>query len=203
VARALDLVGERWALLVVRELLFGPKRFGDLVRGLPGLSPNVLSQRLRELERDGLLRHCVTGPPSGVRGYELTERGLELEHVLTALGRWGSGVDPTSEAELSVDALALALRTTFRPDAAAGLLAWIELWVGTDRLALAVIDERLTVRRGGLDDPDAVLQAGVRTLRELAFRGRSLDDAVAAGEAVLTGNRSAAAKVLACFADRS
>src|SRR5665809_166028 len=86
-AHALDLVGERWALLVVRELVLGPKRFTDLKTGLPNASPNVLSQRLRELEEDGVVRRRKLPPPAAARVYELTEWGLELEPVLSALGR--------------------------------------------------------------------------------------------------------------------
>src|ERR687893_724201 len=87
IARALDVVGERWALLVVRELMFGPKRFVDLHRGLSGMSHNVLSQRLRELEDAGVVTRRVLGPPARIRAYELTPRGRDLEPVLIALGR--------------------------------------------------------------------------------------------------------------------
>src|SRR5919205_66330 len=88
IARALDLVGERWALLVVRELLLGPKRFTDLRAGLPHVSPDVLAQRLRELEQAGVLRRGTLPPPAASRIYELTGRGRELEPVVLALGRW-------------------------------------------------------------------------------------------------------------------
>src|SRR3954452_10567314 len=90
IARALDAVGERWALLVVRELLLGPKRFTDLRAGLPTLGPDVLAQRLRDLEAAGIVARRTLPPPAGSRVYELTERGQELEPVLLALGRWGS-----------------------------------------------------------------------------------------------------------------
>src|SRR5215218_2135628 len=90
VARALDRVGERWALLIVRELLLGPKRFTDLKGGLPNASPNVLSQRLRELEESGVLHWRKLPPPSGATVYELTPWGRELESVVVALARWGS-----------------------------------------------------------------------------------------------------------------
>src|ERR1700685_3017592 len=93
IARALDLVGERWALLVVRELLLGPKRFTDLRAGLPKVSADVLSQRLRELERIGAVQRRKLPPPAGVQVYELTDWGRELEPVLLALGRWGSRTD--------------------------------------------------------------------------------------------------------------
>ena len=90
VARALDIVGERWALLVVRELLLGPKRFTDLRAGLPHVGPDVLAQRLRDLEQSGIVRRGTLPPPAGSRIYELTERGRELEPVVIALGRFGS-----------------------------------------------------------------------------------------------------------------
>src|SRR5215210_5774175 len=90
VARALDLVGERWALLVVRELVLGPKRFTDLRAGLPRLSTDVLAQRLRELEAAGVVRRRKLPPPSGARVYELTEWGQDLEPLVIGLGRWGS-----------------------------------------------------------------------------------------------------------------
>ena len=115
VARALDAVGERWALLVVRELLLGPKRFADLHRGLGGMSQNVLSQRLRDLEHAGVVRRRRLGPPAAVSVYELTERGADLEPVLMALGRWGREQPLDGAEAFSTDALMLALRTTFDP----------------------------------------------------------------------------------------
>jgi DNA-binding HxlR family transcriptional regulator len=113
VARALDLVGERWALLIIRELLLGPKRFSDLSRGLPGISQNVLSQRLRGLEHAGIVRRGRLGPPAGVSAYELTDLGARLEPVLLALAGWGSRLPLEVSAELSTDALILALRLSF------------------------------------------------------------------------------------------
>src|SRR3954469_17558802 len=91
IARALDVVGERWALLVVREMLLGPKRFTDLRAGLPKLGPDILSQRLRDLEEAGIVRRGKLPPPAASRVYELTEWGQELEPVLMALGRGGGG----------------------------------------------------------------------------------------------------------------
>src|SRR5919202_518872 len=112
-AHALDLVGERWALLVVRELLLGPKRFTDLRAGLPHASPNVLSQRLRELEDAGVVTRGTLPPPAASRIYELTDWGRGLEPVIIALGDWGSR-SPHRKPGLgmSVDCHALALKTT-------------------------------------------------------------------------------------------
>ena len=114
VARALDIVGERWALLVVRELLLGPKRFTDLRAGLPHVGPDILAQRLRELEQSGIVRRGTLPPPAGSRIYELTERGRELEPIVVALGRFGSVAPfPPGEAQIGVDAVVIALKSLF------------------------------------------------------------------------------------------
>src|SRR5216683_1612651 len=118
IARALDGVGDRWAILVIRELIFGPKRFLQLRSGLRSVSPNVLSQRLRDLEDAGIVRRGVLDPPASVAIYELTERGRALEPILLELGRWGSQEPVTTSSELSVNALLLALKAAFDPAAA-------------------------------------------------------------------------------------
>src|SRR2546430_1222281 len=115
IARALDAVGDRWALLVARELIFGPKRFLQLRQGLRGVSPNVLSQRLRDLEAADIVRRDMLDPPAEVAVYELTASGRALEPVLLELGRWGSQQPMTSAGELSVSALLIALETVFDP----------------------------------------------------------------------------------------
>jgi len=199
VARALDAIGERWALLVVRELLLGPKRFSALHRGLGAASQNVLAQRLRELEAAGIVRRRRLGPPAGSWAYELTEEGAGLEPVLIALGRWGRNEPLTAEAELSVDALMLALKTTFDPVAAGDLEASLDLQVDDDRLEVTVAGGRLSVTRASAKDPDATLRASVPTLRELAFRKRRLDAAVAAGDAAIDGDRATVQRLLDAF----
>jgi DNA-binding HxlR family transcriptional regulator len=188
IARALDLVGERWALLVVRELLLGPKRFTDLRAGLPGASPNVLSQRLRELERAGIVRRRKLGPPASVWVYELTDRGLELEPVLLELGRWGSRSPAKHAAELSVNALIIALKTMFDPHAADGLQATYELRLGEERFRVHVTDGHMDLTRGNADEPDAIIESDVATLRSLVFSGRQLDEAVHSGDLKLEGD---------------
>ncbi len=141
-AHALDLVGERWALLVVRELLLGPKRFTDLRAGLPGVSPNVLAQRLREFEQAGVVRRRKLPPPAASRVYELTEWGLELEPVIVGLGRWGArSPSKPRDAALGVDSLVLSFRTMFDPRAAQELKASYELRLGED-VFRAVVDRR-------------------------------------------------------------
>jgi DNA-binding HxlR family transcriptional regulator len=199
VARALDAVGERWALLVVRELLLGPKRFSALHRGLGAASQNVLAQRLRELEAAGVVRRRRLGPPAGSWVYELTEQGSELEPVLIALGRWGRDRPMTAEAELSVDALVLALKTTFDPVAAGDLEASLDLHVDDDQFEVAVTGGRLSITRASARDPDAMLRTDAPTLRELAFRKRRLDDAAAAGDVAVDGDGAALQRLLDAF----
>lgn len=202
IARALDLIGERWALLVVRELLFGPKRFADLHRGLPGMSQNVLTQRLRELEQSGVLTRRRGLPPATGWVYELTDRGRDLEPVLLALGRWGSPLPPRpdSAGELSPDALVVALRTTFDPMAAAGLHATVQLHLPGDAFVLTVHSERLEAVRG--DGPaDATLAGTVRTVQNLVFDKQRLDGAILSGDAHVNGDTALLIRFLATFDD--
>lgn len=202
IARALDIVGERWALLVVRELLFGPKRFADLHRGLPGMSQNVLTQRLRELEESGVLTRRRSLPPASGLVYELTDRGRGLEPVLLALGRWGSPLQPGPESasELSPDALVVALRTTFDPPAAGGLDGVVQLELPTDAFVLTVHDAQLEVARGQVA-ADAVLTCSVRTIQDLVFDARSLEDATHTGDATVEGDIVFLKRLLGVFDD--
>jgi DNA-binding HxlR family transcriptional regulator len=200
IARALDLIGERWALLVVRELLLGPKRFTDLRAGLPHVSPDVLSQRLRELERDGIVQRRTLAPPAGARVYELTDRGMELEPVILALGRWGSTAPfPPGDARLGVDSAILALRTLFDPSAADGLSASYELRFGEQRFHARVADGRLEVARGAADDPDASIETDTGTLSALLWHGRRLPEALRARDIAIEGSRPAVERFLRLF----
>ena len=200
IARALDLVGERWALLVVRELVLGPKRFTDLQAGLPRLSPDVLAQRLRELEDAGVVHRRTLPPPAGSRVYELTAWGLELEPVLLTLGRWGSRAPfPPGDAPLGVDALMLALPTRFDASRAAGLRASLELRLGRDRFHARVHDGRLELDRAGAERPDAVVESEPAALSEVLWHGRSLAEAERAGAIRLDGSRAAVRRFLKLF----
>jgi DNA-binding HxlR family transcriptional regulator len=200
VARALDIVGERWALLVVRELLLGPKRFTDLRAGLPHVGPDVLAQRLRELEQSEIVRRATLPPPAGSRVYELTERGRELEPVVLALGRFGSVAPvPPGDARIGVDAVVIALKTLFDPTAADGLTASYELRLGEQRFALDVADDRLGVQRGGAPAADATIETDPGTLATVLWHGRALDEARRAGDVAIEGDRRAVARLLRLF----
>jgi DNA-binding HxlR family transcriptional regulator len=200
VARALDQVGERWALLVVRELLFGPKRFTDLREGLPNVSPDVLSQRLRELEGAGIVRRRRLAPPAGSRVYELTDRGLELEPVVLALGRWGSRAPvPPGDARIGIDSTMIALRTLFDSSAADGLNANYELRFGDHRFRARVADGRLELARGDAEAPDAIIATDPGTLSALLWQGRRLAQALSSGDVEVEGDRRAATRFLSLF----
>jgi len=200
VARGLDLVGERWALLVVRELLLGPKRFTDLRGGLPGASPNVLSQRLRDLEEAGVVQRGTLPPPAASRIYELTEWGRGLEDVILALGNWGvRSPSLPREAGMSVDCHMLALRTLFDPEAADGLDASYQLRVDGQRFRARVCDGRFELSRGTLEDPDATITTDSDTLTALLWAGRKLDEARRAGDIEVAGDEKAVARFLLLF----
>src|SRR5688572_8775400 len=169
IARALDVVGERWALLIVRELVFGPKRFTDL-RAALGASPNVLTQRLGELEAAGVVqRRSAGGAP-----YELSDWGRELHPILLQLGRWGARAQHRPVAELGVDALLLALESTFLPRNAAELRASYELRLGEERFTVDIANESIDIQRGSPRQPDAIIETDPATLRALVFGDRKL-----------------------------
>ena len=200
VARALDLVGERWALLVVRELLLGPKRFTDLRTGLPHVSADILAQRLRELEESGIVRRGKLPPPAGSRIYELTERGQELEPIILALGRFGSVAPfPPGEAEIGVDAVVVALKSLFSASAADGLGASYELRLGEQHFSVRVGDGRLEVTRGSAAAPDAIIESDPGTLATVLWHGRKVEEARRAGDLAIEGDLRAVKRFLALF----
>ncbi len=200
IARALDVVGERWALLVVRELLLGPKRFTDLRAGLPHVSPDVLAQRLRELEASGVVLRRTLAPPAASRVYELTSRGRELEPVVLALGRWGSTAPfPEAEAALGADATALALKTLFDGAAAGDLDAGYELRLGADSFRIRVADGEMELARGSADAPDATVATDPGTLAEVLWHGRPQSEAEQAQQLKISGSRAAARRLLTLF----
>jgi DNA-binding HxlR family transcriptional regulator len=161
VARALDLIGERWALLVVRELVLGPKRFTDLRQGLPGIATNVLSLRLRQLERDGVVTRRRLPPPAPAQVYELTEHGRELVPIMLALGRWGASTmgQRLPDQAIRAEWLAVALKAFFDSEAAAGLNATIGLDLDGARFTLRLDDGRLDVTPGGNGPVDLLIAA--------------------------------------------
>ena len=165
ITRGLELVGERWALLIVRDLLVGPRRYGELAAGLPRIPSNILAARLKELQEGGVLRRV---PHSRVILYELTPYGRELEPVVLALGAWGFKAmgDPREEQVITPDSMTMALRTAFRPQVAASLPATAyEAHVGPADLLIRVDGPALDVTRGdGLADLAFAAGPGIRRL---------------------------------------
>ncbi|MEK8108957.1 winged helix-turn-helix transcriptional regulator [Micromonospora sp. M12] len=194
----MDIVGERWALLVVRELVFGPKRFGDLRAGLPRASQNVLSQRLRELEQSGIVRRVQLGPPASVHAYELTERGQQLEPTLIELSRWGRPargagrrdehrrVHAAAQGPLSASGRHAGDRST----PVAG---------GHRRLRGGRVSEGISVARGRSGQVDVTVTGTVNALLDLMFGGTPLRSAVTAGEIEVHGDSAAAERFFPLF----
>ena len=169
IARALDAVGERWALLIVRELLYGPKRFSDL-RAALGASPNVLSQRLDELEASGVVARRISGGAL----YELSPWGRELHPILLQIGGWGAKSGDRPQGELTVDALMAALETTFRTERAPDADATVELRLDDDRFTAELRAGRLAITRGTPRQADAVVECEAAVLRAVVFGDRKL-----------------------------
>lgn len=199
VARGLDVVGERWALLVARELVLGPKRFTDLQSGLPSASPNVLAQRLRELEAAGAVRRAQLPPPAASQVYELTEWGAELGPMLAQLGAWGARSPVPPAGPMSVDSHVLALPALFDAKAAAGFGGTFGLRFGKDRFAVTVGNGSIELERGEATDPDAVLTTGLATFRALLWEGLRPAEAKSSGDAAIEGDTRALGRFLRLF----
>lgn len=200
-AYALDLVGERWALLVVRELLLGPKRFTDLRAGLPHASTNILSDRLRELEHNAIVSRRKLPPPAGSTVYELTEWGRELEPVVTQLGAWGarSPIPPDSQ-EIGPDSIVLALGSLFDPEAAGDLSASYNLQVGEDRFRVEIGAGEVHLERGAADDPEvSLIFLDAPTTAAVLTGQLDFEQALASGALRVGGSKQAAKRVLRLF----
>ncbi len=199
-AHALDLVGDRWALLVVRELIFGPKRFSDLRSGLPGISANVLAQRLEELDAAGVLRRRRLPPPAAAQVYELTAWGRESEPIFQALGRWAArspAHDPT--LPFSTASLLLSLRTMLDPGRAEGIDARVGLRVGGETFLAGIAGGRIEIEAGPLDGADAVFAGTAPAIAGAVYGGRKLVDLEAEGALRVEGDRALAGWFVTLF----
>jgi DNA-binding HxlR family transcriptional regulator len=199
-AHALDLVGERWALLVMRELMLGPKRFSDLRADLPGISANVLTQRLEGLEASGLLVRRKLPPPSSTQVYELTQWGYEAEPIVQSLGRWAArspAHDPT--LPISGTSIILSFRTMFDGERAKGMKASIGLRLGTEVFSGTIAGGRLDIGRGDPEGADFIFTGTAPALAAAVYGGQSLEALAAAGALRLEGDRSLAERFLGLF----
>lgn len=190
IAQALDLVGERWALLVVRDLVLGPKRFTDLQADLPGIATNVLVARVRELERNGIVHRRALPPPAAVTVYELTQYGRELEPVLLALGRWGAASlgTPRSEQCIRSGWIGVAMRAYSVPEASAGIRASVELRLEDAVLNVRLDDGAVTVGNGPIEDPSLIVEAASLTLLALLRRIAPAEELIGQGRLRVVGD---------------
>jgi DNA-binding HxlR family transcriptional regulator len=198
VARALDLVGERWTLMIVRELVLGPKRFTDLRTGLPSLGPDVLAQRLKDLDSAGLIAKRVLPPPSGARVYELTPLGRRLEPVVMALGDFGSNLPVPTDGEMrmSFDSHILSLRTLFTPSDLSGR---VQLVLDERPFAATVEGEDFEIEAGEHTLPDATITGDPGVLIGVAHGRIALEDALAEGSLRFDGDEDVARRFLTLF----
>jgi DNA-binding HxlR family transcriptional regulator len=158
-ARALELIGERWSVLVIRDLLLSPKRFSDLQHTLPRIQHSILASRLSELEIAGVIQRRPAAASDSAALYELTPYGRDLEPILLDLGIWGARSlgDPGPEDAFSVDIAILALHAAFRPELAQGIHLSFELRFGELVINARVDDGALAVREGGVAEADLVI----------------------------------------------
>lgn len=174
-AHALDLIGDRWALLVLRELMMGPRRFSGLKRDLPGISANVLTQRLGELEERGLVRKSKLPPPASVQVYEATGWGLEARGVMGDLGKWAARSplhDPT--LPMSHVSAMLSLETMLDPELSAGLEARIGFRLGDVEYVGRLANGRLRIERGDTAGCDVLFSAAPAALVGVVYGGAPL-----------------------------
>jgi DNA-binding HxlR family transcriptional regulator len=199
-AHALDLVGERWALLVMRELMLGPKRFSDLRADLPGISANVLTQRLEGLEAAGVLARRKLPPPASAQVYELTPWGYESEPIFQALGRWAAR-SPEHDPSLPLSAVSLFLsfRTMLDPERARGLVARIGFRIGAGIFVAGLNDGTIEVGRGSVDDADVVLIGEAPAIAAAVYGGQPLGMLEAAGMLTVEGDRALAERFITLF----
>ncbi|TRW14615.1 winged helix-turn-helix transcriptional regulator [Glacieibacterium frigidum] len=199
-AHALDLVGERWALLVMRELMLGPRRFGDLRSGLPGISANTLTQRLDGLIAHGIVRRERLPPPASAPVYALTEWGYESEPVFTVLGRWAARSphhDPT--LPFSAASLLLSLRAMFDPGRAGGLRMTVGFRIGEETYRATIANGAIETERGSVEGADFVVEGEARDIAGWIYGGVPLADLEAAGALRVTGDRALASSLSGLF----
>jgi len=182
VAHSLDLIGDRWALLIVRELMLGQRRYTDLADALPGIGTNILAARLRQLEGAGVVRRTKLPPPWAVTVYELTERGRELDNVLRSLAAWGAGTLGPPEAGDCWSMYAVHVR--FRPEAAVDGTYEIR-FVDGETISLQVKDRELVAMKLSAQDPDLVVEAPPEELHKVISGAVGAQAAVSEGRVTL------------------
>lgn len=199
-AHALELVGERWALLIVRELMLGPKRFTDLRHDLPGISPNVLTQRLEELEAASIVTRHRLPPPAAAWVYDLTSWGKDLEPLICEFGRWAARSPIFPEGRpMSVNSLILSFRTMFSGAAAKGFRARIGLILREHEFIATIGQGRISIAPERARESDAVFDGDPNALAQVVYGGRTLKEAIRSGDLEVSGNIVVAARFVTLF----
>lgn len=199
-AHALDIVGERWALLVMRELMFGPKRFSDIRASLPGISANVLTQRLEGLEASGVLVKKRLPPPASVQVYELTDWGYASEPIFQILGRWGASSpfhDPT--LPLSTASILLSFRTMIDPERAEGIDARIGFRLGAESFVGHIAGGGIAIERVETLAAGLIFTGTAQALAAAVYGGVPLEHLETQGALRVEGDRALAARFLTLF----
>lgn len=192
-AKALDVLGERWTLLIVRQLMFGPQRFTDLETGLPGVPPSLLSGRLKELGEAGIVGKRTLPPPAASTVYELTNAGHELEEPIVSLARWGARFGPpvTEGDVVNPQCMALGLRWLFRPEAAREVQATYEVRAMGNVVSAIVNRGRIEVAVGPAEHPDLVVEVFDRAAGRAMSTGHMPTPDAKMGHARLEGDQAA------------
>lgn len=199
-AHALDLIGERWALLVMRELMLGPKRFSDIRAGLPGISANTLTQRLEGLERDGIVVRAQLAPPASGQVYALTEWGYQAKPVMGALGRWATrspGHDPG--LHFSAVSLILSFQAMGQPGLPKDIDATIGFGLGRESYRLRIRDGAIDAARGETQGADLVFTGAPHAVAAAVYGGVSLAALEAEGALAIRGDRALAERFVTLF----
>jgi len=197
----MELLGERWAMLVLRELAYGPRRFSELKSDLPGISANVLTQRLAHLETRGLVRRTKLPPPASVQVYEATEWGLEAVPTIAALGRWAARSpwhDPT--LPMSHVSIIMSLQTLISPGRAQGFDARIGFRIGPDPFTAHLHDGRLDIVRAEAENPDfSIAAADASLIAAVVYGGQPLAALEQTGGITVEGDHALAERFVTWF----
>jgi DNA-binding HxlR family transcriptional regulator len=199
-AHALDLVGERWALLVMRELMLGPKRFSDLRADLPGISANVLTQRLEGLEAAGIVTRRRLPPPASAQVYELTPWGYESEPIFQVLGRWAAR-SPAHDPRLPLSAVSLMLsfRTMFDPSRVRGFGGTVGFRFGREEFVVRVVDGTIEAERGPAEEADPIFVGAPPAVAAAVYGGVPIEALEAESALEVLGDRDRAKRFITMF----
>ena len=199
-ALAMELVGERWSLLIVRELMFGPRRFGELRKALTGISANVLTQRLEGLETAGILTREKLPPPASVQVYALTPWGYKSEVAIQELGRWAvQSPRHDTTLPLSAASLMLSFRTMIDRSRSGAVNRTIGFRLGDESFVAQVDEAGIAIRRGDVADTDTIFISDPVSIASIVYGGRPLADAEGAGVLAIRGDRALAERFVTLF----